>query len=71
MELKVTRMGMKIKNEELRKRGIEARKRGEPLSSNPYRDRSAELVSQSMREHRAQQWTMGWKKEDALRRFKS
>ncbi len=71
METKVTRMGMKVKNEELRQRGSEARKRGEPLTSNPFLDRSAELVSQSMREHRARQWTMGWKKEDALRRFKT
>lgn len=61
-------MSKKIKNDELRRRGSEARRKGLGLQSNPYRDPSTELVSQSMREHRARQWEIGWKKEDLLRR---
>ncbi|NBB72240.1 MAG: hypothetical protein GVY35_01015 [Bacteroidetes bacterium] len=62
-------MSKKIKNNELRKQGSEARKQGLALQSNPYRDPSTEIVSQSMREHRAKQWEMGWKKEDVIQNF--
>lgn len=61
-------MSKKIKNDELRRRGSEARRQGLDLQSNPYRDPSAELVSQSMREHRARQWEIGWKMEDLVRK---
>lgn len=59
-------MNTKVKNGELRQRGAQARKEGKALRSNPYRDPSTEDVSQSMREHKAKQWAMGWKRQDAL-----
>lgn len=62
-------MSTKIKNEELRKSGAQARKEGKPLQSNPYLDPSTEIVSQSMREHKAKLWTMGWKRQDVLGTF--
>jgi len=67
----IRRMSKKIKNDELRRRGSEARRQGLELQANPFRDPSAELVSQSMREHRARQWEIGWKMEDLVRRSDS
>lgn len=63
------RMSTKVKNAELREFGAKARRRGKGLDANPYLDPSTEVVSQAMREHKAQQWKMGWKREDAIRRF--
>lgn len=66
MNTKPSSAELKPKNKEVRERGARARRRGEVLASNPYLDRESEVVSQAMREHKAQLWTRGWKWQDLV-----